>query len=77
MNLYAIIHKNNRMLKQTMKIALRTKSNRGRLIVPICEFSFAAYPVQINRVFRCLPVTRSPQSKSHDLQRNVSRGICL
>ena len=72
----AIIHKNNRMLNQTMRIGLRTKLNRGRLMVPICEFSFAAYPVQVNRVFRYLPDATSLQTKSHNLRRNVLGRIC-
>ena len=36
-----------------MKIDLHPKiGERERLIIPISEFSFAAYPVLINQVFR-------------------------
>jgi len=38
-----------------MRIALQLNPDNGvRLVVPISEFSFAAYPVHINRLFRCL-----------------------
>jgi hypothetical protein len=36
--------------------------NRKRLIVPVSEFSFAAYPVQIKQGFRCL--AHAPRSQN-------------
>ena len=42
--------------KTKMKIDLHSKpENRERLIIPVSEFSFAAYPVVINHAFRCAP----------------------
>ena len=39
-----------------MKINLHSEpDNRERLMIQLSEFSFAAYPVQINHGFRCLP----------------------
>jgi hypothetical protein len=39
-----------------MKIDLHSQpENRERLIIPVSEFSFAAYPILINHAFRCAP----------------------
>jgi predicted protein tyrosine phosphatase len=39
-----------------MKIDLHSKpDNQGRLMIPVSEFSFAAYPIVINQTFRCAP----------------------
>ena len=42
-----------------------------RLMIPLGEFSFAAYPVQINHVFRCLPDAASSPNQSRNLRQNV------
>ena len=42
-----------------------------RLMIPLGEFSFAAYPVQINHVFRCLPDAASSPNQSRSLRGNV------
>jgi len=39
-----------------MRINLHSKpDNHERLIIPVSEFSFAAYPIVINQAFRCAP----------------------
>jgi hypothetical protein len=51
-----------------MKIALQSEPRENaRFFVRISEFSFAAYSVQINHVFRCLP--RS-EIESHNLRQH-------
>jgi hypothetical protein len=35
--------------------------HRGRLIIPVSEFSFAVWPVQIHHEFRCVP--HAPHSR--------------
>jgi hypothetical protein len=55
-----------------MKIDLHPKiGERERFFVPISEFSFAAYPVQIKHVFRCLPDAANSPNQSRKLRRNV------
>jgi hypothetical protein len=55
-----------------MKIDLHPLlDERERCLIPISEFSFAAYPVQINHVFRSLPDAASSPEKSRNLRRNV------
>jgi len=55
-----------------MKIDLHPKiGERERFFVPISEFSFAAYPVQINHAFRCLPDAANSRIESGNLRRNV------
>jgi hypothetical protein len=55
-----------------MKTDLHSKiGDRDRFFIQISEFSFAAYPVQINHVFRCLPDTASSPNQSRNLRRNV------
>ena len=44
---------------------------RERFFIQINEFSFAAYPVQINHVFCCLPDAASSPNQSRGLRRNV------
>ena len=44
---------------------------RERFFIQISEFSFAAYPVQINHVFRCLSDAASSPDQSRSLRRNV------
>jgi len=39
--------------------------------VPISEFSFAAYPIQIHHAFRCLPETTSSPNQSRHPRRSV------
>ena len=57
-----------------MKIDLHSKfGERKRFFIQISEFSFAAYPVQINHVFRCLPDAASSPNQSRSLRRNVLR----
>jgi hypothetical protein len=58
-----------------MKIALQSKpDNRERLIIPVSEFSFAAYPILINHDFRCLPdAASSPNSSRRPRRRRISR----
>jgi hypothetical protein len=60
-----------------MKIDLHSNpDHRERLIIPVSEFSFAAYPVQINHVFGCLPDAASLPDQSRNWRRNMlSRGI--
>ena len=60
-----------------MKIDLHPKiGERERFFIQISEFSFAAYPVQINHVFRCLPDAASSPNQSRNLRRNeLSRRI--
>jgi predicted protein tyrosine phosphatase len=37
-----------------MKIDFHSESGKSeRLIIPVSEFSFAAYPILINQTFRC------------------------
>ena len=55
-----------------MKIDLHPKiGERERFFIQISEFSFAAYPVQINHVFRSLPDAASSPNKWRSLRRNV------
>jgi len=56
-----------------MKIDLRPKpGDKARRLVPVIGFSFASYPVRINRVFfRCVSGVAISQTKSHDLRRRV------
>ena len=55
-----------------MKIDFHSESGQSkRLIIPLGEFSFAAYPVQINHGFRCLPNAASAPNKSRNLRWNV------
>jgi hypothetical protein len=63
--------------KTKMKIDLHPLiDNRERLIIPVNEFSFAAYPVQINHVLRSLPDAASSPNQSRNLRRNgLSRRI--
>ncbi len=60
-----------------MRIAFQSKpEDKARFFVRISEFSFAAYPVQINHVFRCLPGAASSPDQSRNLRRNgLSRRI--
>jgi hypothetical protein len=54
-----------------MKIDLHSNpDNRERLIIPVSEFSFAAFPVQINHVFRCLPDAASSPTESRNPRQN-------
>jgi hypothetical protein len=49
---------------KTMKITFQQRPNiRTHLMVPIGEFSFAAYPIQVNHALRRFPVTGRPQTK--------------
>jgi hypothetical protein len=51
-----------------MKIALHPLiDERERCLIPISEFSFAAYPVQINHVLRSLPDMANSPNKSRNL----------
>jgi len=55
-----------------MKIDLHPKiGEREHFFVQISEFSFAAYPVQINHVFRCIPDAASSPNQSRSLWRTV------
>jgi hypothetical protein len=55
-----------------MKIDFHPKTGeRERFFIQISEFSFAAYPVQINHVFHCLPDAASSPNQSRNLRRNV------
>ena len=55
-----------------MTLDLHTKiGERERFFIQISEFSFAAYPVQINHVFRCLPDAANSPNESRSLRRNV------
>jgi hypothetical protein len=55
-----------------MKIDLHSKpDSRGRLIIPVSEFSFAAYPIVINHDFRCLSDAASSPSQSRSLRGNM------
>jgi hypothetical protein len=60
-----------------MKTDLQSKiGERKSFFIQISEFSFAAYPVQINHVFRRLPDAASSPNKSRNLRGNaVSRRI--
>ena len=42
-----------------------------RCFIQISEFSFTAYPVQINHVGRCLPDATSSPSQARDLWRSA------
>jgi hypothetical protein len=58
-----------------MKTKLQSKiGERERFFVQISEFSFAAYPVQINHVFRGLPDAASSPNQSRNLRRNGLSG---
>ncbi len=61
-----------------MKTDLLPKiGERKRFFIQISEFSFAAYPVKINHVFRCLPDTaKLPNQSCHLRQNMLSRQIC-
>jgi hypothetical protein len=55
-----------------MNIDLHPKiGERERFFVPISEFSFAAYPIQIHHAFRCLPDATSSPNQPRQLWRNV------
>jgi hypothetical protein len=60
-----------------MKTDLHSKiGERERFYIQISEFSFAAYPVQINHVFRGLPDAVGSPNQSCNLRRNgLSRRI--
>ena len=59
-------------MKTNMKTDFHSKiGDRDRRFIQISEFSFAAYPVQINHVIRCLPDTASSPNKSRSLRRNA------
>jgi hypothetical protein len=60
-----------------MKTDLHSKiGDRDRFFIQISEFSFAAYPVQIKHVIRCLPDAASSPNQSRSLRRNgLSRRI--
>lgn len=44
---------------------------RERFFVPISEFSFAAFPLQVNHTFRCLPEAANAPNDSRNLRQNV------
>ena len=46
---------------------------RDRCCIPISEFSFATYPVQINHVFRCAADAASSPDRPRNLRRNGLR----
>jgi hypothetical protein len=55
-----------------MKTDLHSENGeRERFFIQISEFSFAAYPVQINHGFRCLPDAVSSPNQSRSRRRNV------
>jgi len=55
-----------------MKIDLHHKiGERERFFIQVSEFSFAAYPVQISHVFRCLPDAVTSPNNSRSRRRNV------
>jgi len=55
-----------------MKTNLQSKiGERKRLVIQLSEFSYAAYPVQINHVFRCLPDAANSPNQSRNLRTNV------
>ena len=55
-----------------MKTDLHSKiGERERFFLQVSEFSFAAYAVKINHVFRCLPDAASSSNESRNLRRNV------
>lgn len=55
-----------------MKVELHPKiGGRESFFIQISEFSFAAYPVQINHVFRCVPEVAKSPNESQNLRRNV------
>jgi hypothetical protein len=64
-----------------MKMSFQSKSvNRGRLIIPVSEFSFAAWPVRINHDFRCVPHALRPsiapkKSQWRGLVQQISRWL--
>lgn len=54
--------------------------HRERLMIQMSEFSYAAYAVQINHAFRCLPDAASALSQSRNrwpsgLRRRTSRWL--
>ena len=54
-----------------MKIDLHPLiDERGRCCIQLSEFSYAAYPVQINHVFRCVLAAANPPNESHHRWRN-------
>jgi len=59
-----------------MKTRFQSKSSsRAQLMVPINKFSFAAYLVQVNRLFRLLPVVGSRKRNGTDNQTNNNHQI--
>ena len=55
-----------------MKIDFHSEPGKSeRLMISLGEFSFAAYPVQINHVFRCLPDAASSPNQSRNQRQNV------
>ena len=57
-----------------MKTDLHSKiGERERCFIRLSEFSFAAYPVQINHVFRGLPDAAGSPNQSRNLRRNGLR----
>ena len=64
-----------------MKIDLRPLiDERDHCFIPISEFSFATYPVQINHVFRSLPDTANSPNQSRnrwrsELRRRISQWL--
>jgi len=60
-----------------MKINLHSEpGQRERLMIQLSEFSFAAYPVQIHHVFRCIPdAAKSPNQSRRLRQKVLRRGI--
>ncbi len=51
----------------------RMIDERDRCFIPISEFSFATYPVQINHVFRCISDTANSPNQSRNRQRSELR----
>ena len=46
----------NKYFESKMKIDFHSEPGKSeRLIIPVSEFSFAAYPILINQAFRCAP----------------------
>jgi site-specific recombinase len=60
-----------------MRIAFQSKpEDKARFFVRISEFSFAAYPVQISKVFRAIPAAPiSEISSRHSRRREISARI--
>jgi hypothetical protein len=60
-----------------MRIAFQSKpEDKARFFVRISEFSFAAYPVQIRKVFRATPAAPiSEISSRHSRRREIGAGI--